>query len=243
MTGIVPIGAFLVFHLFTNASVVWGMFGPGAEGEPVRAGGVRTFQEEVGFIHSLPFLLLIEVFGLWLPIAFHAILGVYFARTGEMNTGSYAFAGNWRYRLQRLSGYVGLVFVFYHVATLRWGWTWLPLSAEFDGLAAASTMARAIRGGSDAVSWKSFITASFYMLGVSLLVYHFANGLWTAAIRWGLTVSVAAQRRWGLVCASVGVVLMAAAWASIIGFVTLHPSDAQAFEKQQHRAASGPGAD
>jgi hypothetical protein len=39
------------------------------------------------------------------------------------------------------------------------------------------------------------------------VVYHWANGLWTAAITWGLTISVAAQRRWGLVCAAMGVVL------------------------------------
>jgi succinate dehydrogenase / fumarate reductase cytochrome b subunit len=63
-------------------------------------------------------------------------------------------------------------------------------------------------------------------------VFHFANGLWTAAITWGVTVSVAAQKRWGQVCTLVGLALAGAAIASVFGFATLDPAKAQAIEKQ-----------
>ena len=69
LSGVIPIGVFLLFHLTTNSSIVWGAVNKG-EHEGVHA-GVATFQHEVNFIHSLPALILIEVFGLWLPLLFH----------------------------------------------------------------------------------------------------------------------------------------------------------------------------
>lgn len=225
LSGIVPIGLFLCFHLLTNASVVWGRI-DGRESVYGHA-GVATFQHEVNFIHSLPALILLEVFGLWLPIAFHAVLGVYYATTGKGNTGAYPYRDNWRYSLQRISGYVGLVFIFYHVATLRWGWTFvIPGGTKWDGEYAASTLAQVLRGHLTEITPAAMAVAVFYMLGVSLLVFHFANGLWTSAITWGLTISESAQRRWGQVCLGVGAALMLLAWSALIGFITLDPAEA-----------------
>ena len=63
----------------------------------------------------------------------------------------------------------------------------------------------------------------FYLVSVLALVFHFANGLWTAAITWGLTVSEPAQRRWGWVCAAVGLGLAGLGAAAVLGFWTLDP--------------------
>ena len=217
LSGVVPIGVFLMVHLTTNASVVWGSI----TGKP----GHEVFQHEVEFIHSLPALLLIEVFGLWLPIAFHSVLGVYYARSGKRNTSAYAYQSNWRYVLQRISGYIGVLFLFYHIATLRWGWDWLPFAYTFNGEYAAYTTAMALKGGAETVGLGAIVVSLFYLLGASLLVFHFANGLWTAAITWGVTVSEAAQRRWGYACAGLGCGLMVLAWMSVIGFVSLDIED------------------
>ena len=70
----------------------------------------------------------------------------------------------------------------------------------------------------------------FYFLGVSSAVFHFANGLWTAAITWGLTISTAAQRRWGFVCAGLGAMLMLMAWGSVGGFLFTDPAKATQIE-------------
>ena len=35
---------------------------------------------------------------------------------------------------------------------------------------------------------------------VSLATFHLANGMWTAAIAWGLTVTAQSQKRWGHFC-------------------------------------------
>lgn len=240
LTGVVPIGVFLLFHLTTNASIVWGRINASKFGEAHP--GAATFQHEVSFIHSLPALILIEIFGLWLPIAFHSILGVYYATTGRTNVGHYGYQANWRYTLQRISGYIGVLFIFYHVATLRWGWSFLvPGGTVWSGEAAASTLAAVIQGGREGFTTAGVIVAVFYMLGVSLLVFHLANGLWTAAITWGLTISESAQKRWGYACAAIGVGLMALAWSAVIGFATLDVKEAEAAEQRVHHESSGPG--
>lgn len=225
LAGLVPIGAFTIMHLTTNASVVWGELGKG---------GVQTYQHEVDFIHSMPLLLLIEIFGLWLPIAFHAILGFYYAFTGSSNVKHYGYGANFRYTLQRWTGYFGFIFILYHVATLRWGWTWLPFASGFDAHMAASTTAQAIRGGVDPSALGGFLIGGLYLVGVLSLVYHLANGLWTAAITWGLTVSASAQRRWGFVCTGLGLGLAAMGVMAFVGFVTLDIEEAQQIESQMH---------
>lgn len=225
LTGIVPIGVFLIAHLTTNSSVLWGgyaLHGDGGLGPDATSldRGVAYFHKEVSWINEqVPHLLLIEI-TLWVSIAFHSILGLYYARTGRSNTAQYAYQDNWRYTLQRWSGYIGILFIFYHVATLRWGWTWLvPGGADWGYKEATSTLVAALRGSTDGYTPAGMVVSLGYFLGVSLLVFHFANGLWTAAITWGLTISAKAQRRWGWVCAILGVGLMGMAWSSLIAFM------------------------
>lgn len=233
LTGIVPIGVFLIAHLVTNSSLAWGKLGLRTEGVgvPIAEGGVRYFQEEVTWINTqVPHLFLIEV-TLWVSIAFHAILGIVYARSGRPNTRLYAYQDNWRYVLQRWSGYLGVLFIFYHVATLRWGWSWLvPGGAEWSHEFATSTLAMALRGAESGWTIMGLLVSVFYFAGISLLVFHFANGLWTAAISWGLTVSAPAQRRWGAVCAVVGVGLMGAAWMALGAALLVDPGEARAIE-------------
>lgn len=236
LTGIVPIGVFLIVHLLTNSSILWGK--PALRGEypelSHQEGGVAYFFKEVKWINEeVPHLLLIEI-TLWSAIAFHAILGVFYARSGKSNLARYAYQDNRRYVWQRISGYVGVLFIFYHVATLRWGWSFLipPFdgSVQWSHHASASTLAAALRGGFDGFTFWGLLVSLFYFTGVSLLVFHFANGLWTAAITWGVTVSTAAQKRWGYVCAGLGAALMVMGWSSVIGFAMLDPNKAAAVE-------------
>lgn len=187
LSGIVPVGLFVIMHLFTNFQMASG-----------------DFQHEVEFIHSLPALLIIE-WGLWLGIGFHAALGIVYAVTGRPNVKHYPYADNWRYSAQRITGYLALIFIFLHIATLRWRWDFFGWFTPFfvaapDGhpLSMATT-ANALQG--------SYVVLILYIIGVASVIYHWSNGLWTAAISWGVTITVQAQRRWGYVCAALGLVL------------------------------------
>jgi len=238
LTGIVPIGVFLIAHLVTNSSLAWGKWGLRGEmpETTLQEGGWAYFWKEVRWINQqVPHLLLIEI-ALWGAIAFHSILGVYYARSGKSNTAAYAYQDNWRYKWQRLSGYVGILFIFYHVATLRWGWTFLI--PPFDGSVkwsheeSVSSLAAALRGGYGDVTVWGVLVSLLYFSGITLLVFHFANGLWTAAITWGLTISRTAQQRWGVACAGLGAGLMVLAWSSLIAAVLTNPNDAKKIEQK-----------
>lgn len=236
LTGIVPVGVFLIMHLTTNSTIAWGGINTRVDREGYgwfdRA--VATFHHEVTFINELPLLLLIEI-TLWVSIGFHSILGVYYAMTGRANTGDYKYAANLRYTLQRLTGYFGIFFIFYHVATLRWGWSWLvPGGAQWSHHYASSTLAAALQGGTEGMTGWGLAVSIFYFVGVSALVFHFANGLWTAAITWGITISRSAQQRWGVACAGLGAALMLMAWVSVVGFATLDYDQARSVEEAMH---------
>lgn len=251
LTGIVPVGVFLLFHLTTNGSVVWGL--ADSRKQVYGDAGIATFQHEVDFIHSTPFLLLLEVFGIWAPLAFHTALGVYYATTGRPNVRHYPYPDNWRYTWQRITAWVGLFFIFWHVATLRWGWTILipanwgaePGKAmAWDADFAGSSMAAIMQGSSNGMTGLGALMTVVYGIGVAAVVFHLANGLWTAAITWGLTVSDSAQRRWGRVCLALGAGLMAMGLGSVVRFATLNVEHARQTEirlKQLHAAPTEPG--
>lgn len=232
LTGLVPIGVFLIAHLITNSSLLWGTVSHHAVGDTLRDRGVYYFQDEVTWINEeIPHLILIEV-TLWVSIAFHSVLGLVYALSGRANLTSYQYQSNWRYSLQRWSGYVGILFIFYHVATLRWGWDWLvPGGTKWSYEYSASTLAAALRGAEEGWTALGAAVGLLYFLGVTLLVFHFANGLWTSAITWGLTISAKAQRRWGYVCAGLGAGLMVAGWSALGMALTTDVGEARRVEQ------------
>ena len=221
LTGIIPLGAYMVVHLATNASIL---------------NNVQTFQRAVYGIHSLGAALPLIEWGLiLLPLLFHGIIGVWIVRTGQSNTGAYRYANNRRYRWQRITGLIALVFLLMHVWHLH-GWfhlePWLRLGerfgfAQFRAYNAASTLALAMDG---------YFWPAFYLLGVWACVYHLANGLWTAGITWGLWVSAAAQRRASSVCGVLGVLLLVLGTAAWWGAISTDPVAAKQVEDGMYRA-------
>jgi succinate dehydrogenase / fumarate reductase, cytochrome b subunit len=219
LSGIVPAGIFVIMHLFTNFQMWPAIFDPRAPG----------FQHEVGFIHSLPALLILEI-SIWLGIGFHAILGLVYTFTGNNKWGvpestHYHYFDSWRYVLQRVTGILALIFILFHVATLRWRWS-LPIQTPFyvtvntpegEVKTAMASTALALQYG--------WWVVALYVIGAYSVIYHWCNGLWTAAISWGLTVSVAAMRRWGAVCAALGVVLAVFSAGAILGALRYQPSE------------------
>jgi succinate dehydrogenase / fumarate reductase cytochrome b subunit len=213
LAGLVPVGAFLAVHLLTNASV---LAGPGA------------FQSRVDMIHSLgPLLVPVEVAFIFLPLLFHAVVGFVIIANGLPNVGSYAYVGNVRYTLQRATGMIAFVFIIWHVIQLHWLGT--PLGGgQFDPHHASSTAAVALQ--------PLWVTA-LYAIGVLSAVFHFANGLWTLGITWGIWTSPSAMRRANIVSIVVGVVLAAAGLGALSGMRNLDVEQARATEDwmQQQR--------
>lgn len=221
LSGIVPVGAYMFIHLATNATVL---------------DGPRTFQKRVDAIHSLGWMLpLIEWTFIFLPILFHAFAGVLIIRTGHQNVGSYAYSGNVRYYLQRLTAWIALVFIFWHVFEMH-GWI-KPIAAHFDGaqfrhLYATSSAAEALRGP---------VASVFYFVGILSCVYHLANGLWTAGITWGVWTTAAAQRRANYVCLAFGLVLAALGLSAFVGMKSVDIEKAFQVEEKINEAKLADG--
>jgi succinate dehydrogenase / fumarate reductase cytochrome b subunit len=209
LTGILPIGLFVIMHLFTNAQLAL-----------VHVTGWDVFQHEVDFIHSIPGLLFIEI-ALWLSIGFHAALGVAYMVGWAPNPGSYGYLDNWRYTMQRVTAWIALVFILLHIATLRWridifNWS-TPFYARIPPHEYPNVpMSTPLTAYALQFHW---LVVVFYFVGVSGAIFHWANGLWTAAITWGATVTPASQRRWGYACLGLGVLLAVFMVAAIVGAI------------------------
>jgi succinate dehydrogenase / fumarate reductase cytochrome b subunit len=203
LSGLLPVGLYMTIHLVTNASV---LEGPG------------TFQKNVYTIHSLGKLLpLVEWTFIFLPLLFHAIVGVMIAVGMIPNTRDYPYGANRRYTWQRWTGLIAFAFILYHVFQMH-GWFhfhgWLEHvaipygGAQFKPFNAASTAGLALQ---------SPIVLVFYTVGVLACVFHFANGLWTMGITWGVWISPKAQARALRVCQAFGIVLAVVAMGALYG--------------------------
>lgn len=104
LSGIIPVGAFLAEHFWSNSYVLV---------SPEKYDAVS--QE----LQTLPFRPFIEAVFIWIPILFHAGYGFYVWNQGKSNALEYPWMHNWMYTLQRWSGLVAFVFIGWHFYTAR----------------------------------------------------------------------------------------------------------------------------
>jgi succinate dehydrogenase / fumarate reductase cytochrome b subunit len=227
LTGLIPVGAYMVVHLLVNSSIL---------------SGATVFQKNVYQIHSLEDALIFVEWGfIFLPILFHAILGVVIVYGGLPNLGAYRYGSNFRYTLQRATGLIAFVFIVWHVFHLH-GWFhaewWVesvarPLNgANFKPYNAASTLGMAMSHGLIQIG---------YAVGILACVFHLANGIWTMGITWGVWTSLAAQRRALRACAVFGVLLAVVGLGALVGASSVDVQAAREAEIKmyQARVASG----
>ncbi len=105
LTGIIPVGAFLFEHILISNSTA--ITGPDA------------YARQVSFLANLPLVFFLELFGIWLPIAFHALYGFYIWYRGDGNTIQYPWSGNWMYTAQRWTGGIAFAYILWHTWTMR----------------------------------------------------------------------------------------------------------------------------
>ena len=148
LTGIIPVGAFLFEHiLISNASAI---------------GGPIAYARQVRFLASLPLVPILELFGIWLPILFHALYGFYIWYRGETNVGEYPWTGNWMYTAQRWTGAIAFAYILWHTWTMRF--TGIDLH-EFPGASFGKVQAECI---SDAALFLFYVVGLVARRGISL---------------------------------------------------------------------------
>lgn len=202
LTGLM-FGGYLVVHLVVNATIA-------------QLG--RIYQLQVDQIHRLPLLWAWEWGLIYLPILYHIVYGLWITLTGQPNNSSYPYSKNWFYLLQRVSAIFIVVFMFFHVFAFKAGWFGYPHFNELD--ATGSVHQHLLHHP----AW----TWTIYPIGILASCYHLANGFWTAAITWGLTISAGAQRRWGYVCTGIFVATLALGLTALIAATTITPAGPEA---------------
>jgi succinate dehydrogenase / fumarate reductase cytochrome b subunit len=104
-TGILPVGAFLAEHFWSNSDVLV---------SPEKYDSV-SYE-----LQTIPFRPLVEWGAIFLPLLFYSFYGIYIWIRGKSNVSSYPWVGNWLYSTQRYTGLIAFVYIAWHLYTQRW---------------------------------------------------------------------------------------------------------------------------
>lgn len=190
-SGVLPVGVFLLLHLWTQSAV---------------HDGRAAYDGAMDRALSIPLQPLLELVFVLIPLAFHASYGVVIALRSRPTVTAYPTARNWMHVAQRSSGAVTLIFILWHMAQ-----TWLPrVVGEVRAVQMHPHLVEALSSTTAGLP----LTALGMLVGVGAASFHFANGLWSAAVSWGLLLTRRAQSVAGGVAVVLGVVLFLA-WADV----------------------------
>ena len=189
LSGIIPVGAFLVEHILISNSAA--------------LNGPTAYAHQVRFLASLPLVPILELFGIWLPILFHAGYGFYIWYRGETNLLSYPWSGNWMYTVQRWTGGIAFAYICFHTYTLRFS------NIDLHAYPGASF-------GKVQLELFQPLLLAFYVVGLLSASWHFAYGIWLFCAKWGLVSGEKAQKRLLIACLGFFVVM------SSVGLGTLY---------------------
>jgi succinate dehydrogenase / fumarate reductase, cytochrome b subunit len=194
LSGIVPVGAFLFEHILISNSTA--ISGPDA------------YAKQVSFLANLPLVFFLELFGIWLPILFHALYGFYIWYRGDGNTVDYPWTGNWMYTAQRWSGGIAFAYIVWHTYTMR-----------FTGIDLHAYPNASFGKVQEEVFQTPFFL--FYVVGLIAASWHFAYGIWLFSAKWGIVSGEKARKRFLAVCLVFFFVLTGAGLASLTSFRSL----------------------
>lgn len=197
LTGVVPLGLFFFAHMFTNAKAMY---------------GEKAFEEAVADLHHMPFLLFIEIFGIFLPLLYHSIYGIIISAESSPNNISYNFGRNWLYLFQRITGIFLFGFILFHILHFRFG---LIPGLNQTAVAGNANLSFDIVAGDFSVLWILIV----YILGVAATAWHLGYGLWLFAVDWGIIIGEKAQKYALYACFILALGLFAVGTNSAFSFV------------------------
>lgn len=199
LTGIVPLGLFFFAHMFTNAKAM---------------NGEKVFNDAVADIHHLPFLLFIEIFGIFLPLLYHSVYGIFISAEAKVNVGNYSYWHNWFYVFQRVTGVFLFFFLLFHLLHFRWG-LFGSFGLTTKAVAGNAELAFQIVSVDFQIGW----VLVFYVLGVAATAWHLGYGMFLFAVDWGIVIGEKAQKFTLYACAAIAIGLFAVGTNAAFSFV------------------------
>lgn len=197
LTGIMPLGFFLLEHFYTNSKAL---------------SGAADFNTAVKDLQSIPYILLVEIGGIFIPLIYHAVYGMVITVEARPNNLHYPYARNWFYTIQRVTGVILFFFITFHVLNFRFG-----LIPGLNTLSVANHPEESFQ----IVSREFRMVPIFilYLVGITATVWHLANGIWLFLVDWGITIGERAQKIAGYACLGFGIVLLAVGINAAVAFI------------------------
>src|SRR5436305_6372962 len=159
-----PLGVFLLEHFYTNSKALT---------------GPADFNNAVKDLQSIPYILFVEIGGIFIPLIYHAVYGMVITVEARPNNLNYPYPRNWFYKIQRLTGIILFFFITFHVLNFRFG-----LIPGLNNLSVATHPNQAF----DIVAREFRMVPIFilYVIGIFATVWHLANGIWLFIVHWGI---------------------------------------------------------
>jgi succinate dehydrogenase / fumarate reductase, cytochrome b subunit len=197
LSGIVPLGIFLLEHFYTNSKAL---------------SGAADFNNAVKDLQSIPYILFVEIGGIFIPLIYHAVYGLVITMEARPNNLAYPYPRNWFYTIQRITGVILFFFITFHVLNFRFG-----LIPGLNSISVAHEPGKAF----DIVAGEFRMVPIFlvYMVGITATVWHFANGIWLFLVDWGIAIGERAQKITGYACIAFGVFLLLVGINAAIAFI------------------------
>jgi succinate dehydrogenase / fumarate reductase cytochrome b subunit len=197
LSGIVPLGLFVLEHFYTNSKAL---------------SGAVDFNNAVRQLQSIPYIIFVEICGIFIPLIYHAVYGLVITVEARPNNLNYPYPRNWFYLIQRITGVILFIFITFHVLNFRFG---MVPGLNSVSVAHSPDMAFNIVAREFSM-WPIFI---IYMIGITATVWHFANGIWLFMVDWGITIGERAQRLTGYACIAFGVALLLVGINAAVAFI------------------------
>jgi succinate dehydrogenase / fumarate reductase, cytochrome b subunit len=191
LSGIIPVGAFLIEHFISNAFAT---------------NGPAAYTKQVELLSGFPFVFFLELFFIWIPILYHGLYGFYIWYRGDSNVGEYPWSGNWMYTVQRWTGGIAFFYIVWHTYTMR-----------FTGIDLHDVPAQSFAKVQAEVH--SPLLLVFYIVGLIAASWHFAYGIWLFAAKWGIITGDEARRKFGYVCLAIAIVFIAVGAVTMVSFL------------------------
>ena len=192
-----PLGFFLLEHFYTNSKALT---------------GPTDFNNAVRDLQSIPYILLVEIGGIFIPLIYHAVYGILITAEARPNNLNYPYPRNWFYTVQRLTGIILFFFITFHVLNFRFG-----LIPHLNNLSVADNPGQAFAIVSR--EFRMLPIFLIYVVGIAATVWHLANGIWLFLVDWGITIGERAQRLTGYACIAFGVLLLAVGINAAVAFI------------------------
>jgi succinate dehydrogenase / fumarate reductase cytochrome b subunit len=197
LSGIVPLGLFVLEHFYTNSKAI---------------NGAGAFNEAVKDLQAIPYILFVEIGGIFIPLIYHAVYGLVITMEARPNNLNYPYPRNWFYLIQRITGMILFFFIAFHVLNFRFGMIpWL------NSISVAHEPGRAF----EIVSGEFRRVPIFivYLIGITATVWHLANGIWLFLVDWGIAIGERAQRLTGYACIGFGIFLLLVGINAAVAFI------------------------